>query len=130
MTDLTKSSGERCLERGAFVLRQSFLSDVERHQFPFGNFDIRKAGNRLGIIKAKVKLIVLDWETQPVAHEIDIALDRFRTDFQLISEFPAVGVTAGLQPLMHAHHALKRRTRIKASSAAGCKSDALHSREH
>ena len=109
-------------------MRQGFLADVERHQFPFGNFDIRKAGNRLSVIKAKVKLIVLDWETQPVAHEIDIALDRFRTDFQLISEFSAVRVTARLEFLMHAHHAFERRTGIKASAAARCESDAFHSR--
>ena len=109
----------KAVESGAsnevpFVLRQSFLPDVECHQFAFGNFYIRKARNRLGVIEAKVKLIIFDRESQPVSHKIDVALDRFRADFQFLRKFSAIGITTGFKTLMHAHHAFEGRTRIKA----------------
>src|SRR4029077_7199195 len=117
--DLAKRGREWRLKRSPFVLRQSFLANVERYQLAFGNFDVGKARNRFRIIKTEVQLVIFDRETKPVPHEIDVALDGLRTDFQLVRKLAAIRVTTGFQSLVHAHHAFERRPRVKSHGAGG-----------
>ena len=57
-----------------------------------------------------MKVIVFYGKTQPVSHKIDVASDRFRTDFQFLRKFSAIGRMARFKTLMHAHHAFEGST--------------------
>lgn len=106
-----ESSLEGLFKRGAAILREGLLRDEECHDLALGNLDVREMGDRLGINEPEVELVVFNRQPEPVAHEIDIALDRLGGHFQFVGEFAAVWEIAGDQPLVQPHHPLQRGTR-------------------
>ena len=91
-------------------MRQRFLRDKERRNFPLRNVDARKARDLLGVMKTKAQRVVLDRQTQPVAHEIDIALDGLGRDLDLLRDLAAIRKRIRAQLRVNAHHPLERRT--------------------
>ena len=111
--DLAKGSPERPFERRSLVLRQCFLRDEESRDFTFGHFDVRKAGDRLGVIKTEAQRIIFDRQSQAVSHEIDVPLNRLGRDFELLSNLSAIRKMPVLQPGMDRFNTITgKRVRI------------------
>src|SRR4051812_35721791 len=101
--ELPKSGMERPLERCALVLRERFLGNEKRGDLAFGDLDVRKAGDRLGIIETKLLRMIVDRQAEPVAHEIDIALNRLGRDLELSRDLLAVRKLPCLQGAVEPH---------------------------
>jgi hypothetical protein len=71
--------------------------------------DAWKVGDRLGVDEAEVKLVVLDGKSEPVAHEVDIALDGLRGDFELVGELAAIWEAPCLNLPVKLKHSFQRR---------------------
>ena len=89
---------------------QRFLRDEERDDLALGNLDVREVRDGLRIDEAEMKLVVFDGQPEPVAHEVDVALDGLGRNLQFVGQLPAVGEIAGDELVVQPHHALQRGT--------------------
>jgi hypothetical protein len=80
------------------VLFQRLLGDDDRHDLAFRHLDVREVRDWLGLDKPEVQLVVFDRQSKPVAHEIDVALDRLRgypnssDSFRQLGKSPATSI--------------------------------------
>ena len=75
MFDFAKGRVQRCLEGRPAILLKRLLRDEKGDDFSFGHLDIREIGDRLGVNKTEMKLVILYRQSERVAHELDVALN-------------------------------------------------------
>ena len=102
---------ERPLERRAAVLLQRLFRHEQREQFAFGDLQRWKITDFFCVMEAAARAIKFNRQLQPVAHELNVAINRLGADFQLAGQCSGVGIFAGVDRLMNAKHPFQRRTR-------------------
>ncbi len=90
-----------------------FFRDDERENFALGDLHRRKAADFAVVKIAVVGGSKFNRQVQPVAHELDVAMDGLGGNLDLARELAGVGKAAGLQRLMNAQHPLQRRSRME-----------------
>jgi hypothetical protein len=73
-------------EARAAILLERLFRDDQRDEFALGDLQGREGVHALGIVVAAADGVIFDRQVQPVAHEVEIALDGFGADFQVASE--------------------------------------------
>ena len=104
---------QRLFKTGAAILLQRFFRDDERENFALGDLHRGKAADFAGVKIAVALAIEFNRQVQPVAHELDVAMDGLGGDFDFARKLAGVGKSAGLQCLMNPQHPLQRRTRME-----------------
>ena len=74
---------QRFLETGAAILLQRFFRDDQREQFALGDLQRGKGADFLGVMIAETAPVEFQRQLQPVAHELEVAMDGFGADLQL-----------------------------------------------
>ena len=100
---------QRLLEIRAPILLQGFLRHQQGEQFPFGDLQGGKGTDLLRVKIAVTLSVVLQRQPEPVAHELDVAMNRFGANLQLERQRRCVRIIARLDSLMDPQHALQRR---------------------
>jgi len=77
---------QRFLEARAAILLQGFFRDDEREDFAFGDLHGRKTADFAVVKIAVVGRREFNRQVEPVAHELDVAMDGLGADFKLASE--------------------------------------------
>ena len=84
------------------MLRQRLLRNKERDNFTLRNLQRREMRHRLGVMKAKLRLAILDGHPHLIPHEVDVPLDRLAGYLQLLSHRLTVGKLCRLHQLVQA----------------------------
>ena len=103
-SQLVKSTPQGSFEGRPLVLCKGFLSNEDRDQFGFGQFDHGKTRNRLGESIPLPLLVKGNRQMEPLAHKIQIALDRLDGHLDVRSQTMTVGELSrldGLEDLLH-----------------------------
>ena len=108
---------QRLLEVRAAILFERLFRDEQRDQFALGNLQRGEGTDRLGVMVAEAAAVVFERQVQPVAHEFEVALDGLGADLHGARQRGGVGVAAGGNLLVNAHHALQRRTGLGVKNA-------------
>src|SRR5437867_2231797 len=100
---------QRTLEGRSLVLRERLLRDEQRGDFALRNLDARKSGDRFRVVESKLLRVVTNRQSKPIAHKIDVTLDRFWRDLEFRRDLLAVWKVVRLQRSVQLHHSLQRR---------------------
>ncbi len=96
---------QRLLKRGAAILLDSLLCHEQSREFALAHGDHGELRHGPCVEEPMPKPVVFDRQGQLVSHELDITLNGLRGYFELPGQRGAVGVFAGRQELVNAHHA-------------------------
>ena len=100
---------QRFLEARAAVLLERFFRYHQRKEFAFGDLDGGERADLFGVIPAFPALVEGQRQLQPVAHKLEVAVDRFGADLQLLRQGGGIGIGSGLNDLMNPQHPLEGR---------------------
>jgi len=110
---LPDGAEQRPFEIRAAILLERLFGDDEREEFALGNLNVRKGADLPRYNDKPFCPVRIPPAAQPVAHELDVAMNRLGGDFDFARERGGVGEFAGLKRLMNAQHSLQRRTRME-----------------
>lgn len=103
-----KSGSEGLLEGGAPVLFDGFLRDEEGDELAVAHLNGGKTGDGFGVMEAVGDSVVGDGKAELVAHEVDVALDRFGRDGHRAGETLAIWESSVAEEVVDAEHAGQR----------------------
>jgi len=119
-----RSSLRRASRRGFFVggtavLLEGLFGDEQGEEFAFGDLEGGEGFDGAGVMVTEAGGVVGDGEVEAVAHELDVAEDGLGADFEGIGEVGGVGVFAGTDGGVDAHHPFDGWTRVKLAGRRG-----------
>jgi hypothetical protein len=106
---LFEGAEQRSFEAGAAILLEGLLGYNEREDFAFRDLKRGKSLDGLSVKVAKPAAIVLDRKLQPVAHELEVAVNGLCAHFQLASKGAGIRIALRMQGPVNAQHALQGR---------------------
>ena len=75
-----------------------------------------EARDRFGVNGAEMELIVFDRKAEPVAHEVDVALDGFGRNLQFVGQLAAIRERSGPELFMESQHPLQWRPGVEVAA--------------